>query len=288
MQYFRFTRWKFHYLQYIRFMVNLLRFSFHPIDRLQNDSEENIQTIPTIGFNVEVLQYKNIKFQVLLSPISSTLRSPLSHAVFSLVYRSGILEGKQVFDPIGVAIIRTQTQLFSLWTRAMGSVLALPSRSCWRCSRRMSWRMRSFSYLPINKTARVHIMPIKFRKRYRYLIFATGSGRFRRRQHSRDRDFSKVWSMNFCNHVGSKTLSPSYPLLGFDWLVTCIKGGEAWAVEIVLYVNIHAQMCRSNITGIKMKGRMTYYLFAFFFHLFSLCFQSSLSLHIRPKVDWRL
>ena len=32
--------------------------------RLQNDSEENIQTIPTIGFNVEVLQYKNIKFQV--------------------------------------------------------------------------------------------------------------------------------------------------------------------------------------------------------------------------------
>jgi ADP-ribosylation factor-like protein 1 len=32
--------------------------------RLQNDSEENIQTIPTVGFNVEVLQYKNIKFQV--------------------------------------------------------------------------------------------------------------------------------------------------------------------------------------------------------------------------------
>ena len=34
------------------------------LDRLQNDTEENIQTIPTIGFNVEVLQYKNIKFQV--------------------------------------------------------------------------------------------------------------------------------------------------------------------------------------------------------------------------------
>lgn len=31
---------------------------------MQNDSDENIQTIPTIGFNVEVLQYKNIKFQV--------------------------------------------------------------------------------------------------------------------------------------------------------------------------------------------------------------------------------
>jgi len=36
------------------------------IDRLQNDTDENIQTIPTIGFNVEVLQYKNIKFQVYL------------------------------------------------------------------------------------------------------------------------------------------------------------------------------------------------------------------------------
>ena len=38
--------------------------SYFYLDRLQNDSEENIQTIPTIGFNVEVLQYKNIKFQV--------------------------------------------------------------------------------------------------------------------------------------------------------------------------------------------------------------------------------
>jgi ADP-ribosylation factor-like protein 1 len=32
--------------------------------RLQNDSDEQIQTIPTIGFNVEVLQYKSVKFQV--------------------------------------------------------------------------------------------------------------------------------------------------------------------------------------------------------------------------------
>mmetsp|Transcript_20591 Transcript_20591/g.26675 ORF Transcript_20591/g.26675 Transcript_20591/m.26675 type:complete len:183 (+) Transcript_20591:42-590(+) len=32
--------------------------------KLQNESEEDIQTIPTIGFNVETLQYKNIKLQV--------------------------------------------------------------------------------------------------------------------------------------------------------------------------------------------------------------------------------
>ena len=32
--------------------------------RVQNESDEDIQTIPTIGFNVETLAYKNIKFQV--------------------------------------------------------------------------------------------------------------------------------------------------------------------------------------------------------------------------------
>jgi hypothetical protein len=43
---------------------------FFLIDRLQNDTDENIQTIPTIGFNVEVLQYKNIKFQVMQVAVS--------------------------------------------------------------------------------------------------------------------------------------------------------------------------------------------------------------------------
>jgi len=33
--------------------------------RLQNESDEAVQTIPTIGFNVETLQYKNIKVSCL-------------------------------------------------------------------------------------------------------------------------------------------------------------------------------------------------------------------------------
>jgi GTPase SAR1 family protein len=33
--------------------------------RLQNESDEAVQTIPTIGFNVETLQYKNIKVRAL-------------------------------------------------------------------------------------------------------------------------------------------------------------------------------------------------------------------------------
>lgn len=35
--------------------------------RLQNESDEAVQTIPTIGFNVETLQYKNIKVSALLT-----------------------------------------------------------------------------------------------------------------------------------------------------------------------------------------------------------------------------
>ena len=34
--------------------------------RLQNESDEAVQTIPTIGFNVETLQYKNIKVSLYL------------------------------------------------------------------------------------------------------------------------------------------------------------------------------------------------------------------------------
>mmetsp|Transcript_18915 Transcript_18915/g.64091 ORF Transcript_18915/g.64091 Transcript_18915/m.64091 type:complete len:185 (-) Transcript_18915:196-750(-) len=34
------------------------------LHRLQNEADENIQTIPTIGFNVETLQYRNLRFQV--------------------------------------------------------------------------------------------------------------------------------------------------------------------------------------------------------------------------------
>lgn len=37
-------------------------------DRLQVD--EPVTTVPTIGFNVETLQYKNIKFQVRSARVS--------------------------------------------------------------------------------------------------------------------------------------------------------------------------------------------------------------------------
>lgn len=49
--------------------------------RLQNESDEAVQTIPTIGFNVETLQYKNIKVRAAAmrgahaAPVRPTLRA---------------------------------------------------------------------------------------------------------------------------------------------------------------------------------------------------------------------
>lgn len=90
-------------------------------DRLQDDSNTNIQTIPTIGFNVEVLQYKNIKFQV----------GPYCCLDFSalLQRRCGIWVVKQVFDLTGDAIILTQMQLFLLWIHVMLNVWLLPNKN---------------------------------------------------------------------------------------------------------------------------------------------------------------
>lgn len=53
--------------------------------RLQNESDEAVQTIPTIGFNVETLQYKNIKVSRKRSPSLVRLVSRrLSCETFSL------------------------------------------------------------------------------------------------------------------------------------------------------------------------------------------------------------
>lgn len=78
------------------------------VDRLQNDSDETaIQTIPTIGFNVEVLQYKNIKFQVCVREDASITRRCLAYLDHP---RSGILEDKPASGPIGDVIIPILTR----------------------------------------------------------------------------------------------------------------------------------------------------------------------------------
>ena len=53
--------------------------------RLQNESDEAVQTIPTIGFNVETLQYKNIK--VRLDKMVGHERKQRCRSLAMIVYR---------------------------------------------------------------------------------------------------------------------------------------------------------------------------------------------------------
>lgn len=98
--------------------------------RLQNESDEAVQTIPTIGFNVETLQYKNIKvrtvFLILGGTIVSSGHEYGSSRIFAVLYltpvdhfdilsfKYGIWGVKQVLDRTGVVIIQTQMQSYSL------------------------------------------------------------------------------------------------------------------------------------------------------------------------------
>lgn len=125
--------------------------------RLQNESDEAVQTIPTIGFNVETLQYKNIKvsdgnkmgsvdkrarrindfarsnssrWRGNITTKSSTGRkfahepAPLSFLSFSTLssfvsfsFKCGTWEDRQVFDHIGDVTIQIPMPLFLWWTR---------------------------------------------------------------------------------------------------------------------------------------------------------------------------
>ena len=69
---------------------------------------EVVTTIPTIGFNVETVQYKNLKFQVW---DLGTLPLPLLLLVrHSLSSPSSIQGAKHPFVPIGVVTFRTPTR----------------------------------------------------------------------------------------------------------------------------------------------------------------------------------
>ena len=84
--------------------------------RLQNESDEAVQTSPTIGFNVETLQYKNIKVSRPSCIFAFFINIPFMLKLSMYVARSfkcGIWVAKQAFDPIGVVITPTRMPSFS-------------------------------------------------------------------------------------------------------------------------------------------------------------------------------
>jgi ADP-ribosylation factor-like protein 1 len=148
--------------------------------RLQNDSDENIQTIPTIGFNVEVLQYKNIKFQVWDLGGQTSIRPywrcyyPNTDAIIFVVdscdvERLGIakqelmamLQEEELKDAILLVFANKQDSRGALNAQQVSDALGLPD------IKNRQWSIQETSAL-------------------------RGAGLFE----------------------------------GFDWLVTCIKGGE--------------------------------------------------------------
>jgi len=65
---------------------------------------EVVTTIPTIGFNVESVTYKNLNFNVWVNPPFSSSRQVLS----KLTNMCRIWEGKQVSGHTGGVIMRIQ------------------------------------------------------------------------------------------------------------------------------------------------------------------------------------
>ncbi|CAM9161877.1 unnamed protein product [Ascophyllum nodosum] len=149
--------------------------------RLQNEADDNIQTIPTIGFNVETLQYKNIKFQVwdlggqtsirpywrcyypntdaIVFVVDSSDRERMSIAKQELL---AMLEEEELKDAILLVFANKQDQPGSLTATEVSEALGLPDIR------------------------------------------------------------SRQWSIQEASALKGKGLFE-----GFDWLVTCIKGGEA-------------------------------------------------------------
>ena len=119
--------------------------------RLQNESDEAVQTIPTIGFNVETLQYKNIKVRecddfnfwavhemgirpIVKKALCLTLCVRASVRVLnSSKYGTWVV--RLAFDRTGDAIIRIPMQLSLLWTVPIRNACRSPEVNwppCWK------------------------------------------------------------------------------------------------------------------------------------------------------------
>jgi len=113
--------------------------------RLQNESDEAVQTIPTIGFNVETLQYKNIKFQVWDLGGQTSIRPywrcyyPNTDAIIFVVDSAdtermpvargelaAMLEEEELADAILLVFANKQDQKGSLNAQQVSDALGLP------------------------------------------------------------------------------------------------------------------------------------------------------------------
>eukprot|EP00587_Corethron_hystrix_P007170 CAMPEP_0113328820 /NCGR_PEP_ID=MMETSP0010_2-20120614/20346_1 /TAXON_ID=216773 ORGANISM="Corethron hystrix, Strain 308" /NCGR_SAMPLE_ID=MMETSP0010_2 /ASSEMBLY_ACC=CAM_ASM_000155 /LENGTH=248 /DNA_ID=CAMNT_0000190419 /DNA_START=244 /DNA_END=990 /DNA_ORIENTATION=- /assembly_acc=CAM_ASM_000155 len=211
--------------------------------RLQNESDEAIQTIPTIGFNVETLQYKNIKFQVWDLGGQTSIRPywrcyyPNTDAIIFVVdsadtERMGIARGELSAmleeDELKESILLVFE--FQVWD--LGGQTSI--RPYWRCyypntdaiifvvdsadTERMGIARGELSAMLEEDELKESILLVFANKQdqkgalnAQQVSDAMGLPDIRNRQ----------WSIQETSALKGKGLFE-----GFDWLVTCIKGNE--------------------------------------------------------------
>ena len=172
-----FTQSFFHTPTTILYSISLIE----RIDQLQNDGEIE-QTTPTIGFNVEVLQYKNIKFQV--------------------------------WDLGGQTTIRPYWRCYYPNTDAIIFVVD----SC------------DVDRLGIAKQELMAMLDEEELKDTILLVFANKQdqkGALNAQQVSEQLGLPGIKSRQWTIRETSALTDPVGLFNGFDWVVSCIKGGEA-------------------------------------------------------------
>ena len=187
--------------------------------RLQNESDEAVQTIPTIGFNVETLQYKNIK--VSKTDCFGNL------ALFLLLVVFGKLTWLTEWLTNSPLIFSAQFQVWDL-----GGQTSI--RPYWRCYYPNTDAIvfvvdsADTERMPVAKGELAAMLEEEDLKDAILLVFANKQdqkGAMNAEQISDALGLPEVrnrqWSIQETSALKGKGLFE-----GFDWLVTCIKGSD--------------------------------------------------------------
>lgn len=208
--------------------------------RLQNESDEAVQTIPTIGFNVETLQYKNIKVSIEPECIpwwidveTIGMNDPVLFHIASIQFYEILLTLVFVHRLVG-KIQTTTTHLngyqFQVWD--LGGQTSI--RPYWRCYYPNTDAIifvvdsADSERMPVAKGELAAMLEEDELKDAILLVFANKQdqkGAMNAQQISDALGLPEIrnrqWSIQETSALKGKGLFE-----GFDWLVTCIKGTD--------------------------------------------------------------
>lgn len=203
--------------------------------RLQNDSDEAVQTIPTIGFNVETLQYKNIKVRAMLLWFLLVSGRPFCSNELPRMDMRRCSTLLRVLFARKYNILTNQICIFCLYQFQVWDLGGQTSiRPYWRC-----YYPNTDAIIFVVDSADTERMPVargelaamleeEELKDAILLVFANKQdqkGAMNAEQISDALGLPEVrnrqWSIQETSALKGKGLFE-----GFDWLVTCIKGTD--------------------------------------------------------------